>query len=240
MTALIIIVCLFALFLLILLSNIKLTVKYDSDGIVVKAGIWFIRLTLVGGAKKRIKKRDFKIKKFRARTKRVLKKYNKKQLKKTDKKSKEAEKQESEENKSSKKKKSTLIPSSPKELIEMVRTIFGDFFKRFPGYLHIKFNRLVIGVGGKDAHDIAIKYGETVQGTQYLITYLGRISNLKKTRNAVVSVYPDFACGKWNAGLDIEASIKIINILRLGIRVISGFFKYKKNKQKKLSEKKAI
>lgn len=242
MTALIVILCILALFLLLLLSKIRLFVKYDADGITVKAGIWFLRKNIIGGESKQINKKDFRIKRFRARSKKVLKKYNKKQLKKTDKKTKGYETKENTENdegNSSKKKKSALIPSSPKELVDMVRTVFGKFFKKFPGYLYIKCSRLVIGVGGKDAHDIAVKYGETVQAVQYLITFLGEISNLKEARSSVISVYPDFASGKWEAQIDIEASIRLINILRLGVQVLKGFFKHRKNRQVKLSEKKA-
>lgn len=222
LTPLIVIACIIAFLLLLLLSRIKFAVKYDSDGFAVKAGIWFIWLTVAGGKAKKVKKSDFKIKKFRSRCRKVLKKYNKNRLKELNKKT--------EKPKEQKKKKSSLIPSSPRELIGMVKSIFGEIIKRFPGYLHIKCKKLIISVGGNDAHDIAVKYGETVQAAQYLITFLGEVSHLKEASSSEISIYPDFACGKWNAQLEIQAGIRIINIIRLGLSVIVGFFRYKKQR----------
>ena len=220
MTGIIILVGIIVLISLLLLSYIKLYLIYDQNGITVSAGIWFIRFRIAGGEKKKINKKAFKINKFRAKCKRTLKKYEKKHKKKNA--------EPAAEKKKDKNKKSSLIPSSPKELIQLLREILGVIIKRFPKYLHIKCKTILLSVGGKDAHDVAIKYGETVQALQYLISFLGEATNLTKTHNSEIAVYPDFASGKWDARVNIEGKIRILSILKLGAYLIAGFLRFKK------------
>lgn len=208
--------CVIALILLILLLRIRLSLSYrDGDaGITVK--ILFLRFHIVGKEKKKPKKSDFKIKKFRRRTKKVLAKYRRKRLEKLKK---AANKNKEPETRSEK--------ASPAELVDKAIYIFGDVIKSFPRYLSIDCLTLVVGVGGEDAASVAVNYGVTVQSVQYLATLLNGVTNFKAKKDARVSVYPEFASGKWTADISFVFGLRVIHILKLGFILLKRYIKYK-------------
>lgn len=211
------------LLLLITLLWVKLSLVYNSDGAKVTVKILFFRYMILGKEKKKPKKGDFKIRKFRKRRKKVLNKYQKR-TKKTRKKS---DVKESSEQKKVKKR-------SPKELITKILDIFGVFLKRFPKYLRVDCARLLIGVGGKDAAETAVNYGVTVQSVQYVGTLLNSITNFEATKDAKISVYPDFISEKWTAEINIIMRLRVIHILKLGIILLKGYLGYKLNGKKQV------
>ena len=207
------------LIVFLLLSWLKLTVSYNQkEGISLNAGVLFLNYDLIGDEKKAIKKKDYRINKFRRKSDKKIKKYRKKADKKsrTDK---------------SVKKKTSFITKSPKELVEAIRDIFETFFKRFPGYLRIDCARLKISVGGEDAHKTAIHYGMTIQSVQYLVTSLERVTNVRCVKNTEISVSPDFVTGKWTADVKFVFKLRVIHVIKLGIGVIIGYFRHKNSKK---------
>ena len=219
---------LFLLLLLIMLLWVKLSLVYGENGARVAVKILFFKITVIGKKKRKPNKNDFKIKKFRRRRKRALAKY-KKQLSKTKKKNSET---------TVKKQKSTK-KSTPKELINKLIDIFGLFLKRFPRFLRIDCARLIIGVGGKDAAAVAVSYGVTVQSVQYLGVLLNEVTNFEAKDSAEISVYPDFAGGKWTADIDIVMRLRVIHIVRLGIAVLKGYIRHKFGKKQDKRVKRA-
>lgn len=204
------------LLLIIMLLWVKLSLVYGEDGGRITVKLLFFKITLLGKKDKKIKKWDFKSRRFKRRRKKAILKYQKKLAKR---KKKTAVKSEE---KSAVKKK-----TSKKETIGKLLDIFGVFLKRFPRYLRIDCAKLIIGVGGSDAAAVAVNYGVTVQSVQYIATMLSGVTNFKARNDARISVYPDFAGGKWAADIDIVMRLRIIHIIKLGVIVLKQYLKQK-------------
>jgi hypothetical protein len=204
------------LLILIALLWVKLSLVYDDGGVGVSVKILFFKITLLGKKEKRLRKRDFKIKKFRRRRKKVIKKYRKKLEKKNKKTAKKTEEKTAVKKKVSK-----------KEAVAKIIDIFSAFLNRFPKYLRIDCARLIIGVGGKDAAAVAVSYGGVVQSVQYVAALLNGVTNFKATDTDKIYVYPDFAEGKWTADISIIMRLRIIHIIKLGIIVLRQYLKQK-------------
>ena len=208
---------LLALTLIVLVFSLFVAVK-----------ILLFRIDITEKAEAKIDKNKFKIKRFRRRRDKVLKKYKIKTAGKP-KENKTDDSNESSENLKKATPKNKL--KNPRQLISKISALFGEMLKVFPRYLHIEFKKLIIGVGGKDAADIAIKTGAVMQSVQYLVTYLEGLTNVKKLKGGQVYVYPVFVEGKWSAEVDISAYIRFGNVLRLGILFIKNYIKYKAKKK---------
>ena len=212
----------------VLFIKIRLLFQFSGGNITVAVKILFFRIDITEKAETKINKNKYKIKKFRRRRDKVLKKYKIK----TDGKNLNEKNADANENTEDQESEKTKKKMGPKQLVNMISELFGELLKRFPKYLHIEFKRLVIGVGGKDAADIAIKTGAVMQTVQYLVTSFGSLTNIKKTKDGQVYVYPVFVEGKWCAEVDISAYIRVGNVLRLGIIFIKNYLKRKiKNKK---------
>ena len=212
------------LIIALLFTRIRLLFQFSGGDVTVAVKILFFRIDITEKAETEINKRKYKIRRFRRRRDKVLKKYK---IKTENKKKKAEEPKKKNEGETPKKK-----IKNPKQLINTVRELFGEMIKRFPRYLHIEFRKLIIGVGGKDAADIAIKTGAVMQMVQYLITSLKSLTNVRRVKGGQVCVYPVFVEGKWSAEADISAYIRIGNVLRLGIVFIKNYLKYKLKKKK--------
>lgn len=212
----------------LLFTKIRLLFQFSGGNITVAVKILFFRIDITEKAETKINKNKYKIKKFRRRRDKVLKKYKIK----TDGKNLNEKNADANENTEDQESENPKKKMGPKQLVNMISELFGELLKRFPKYLHIEFKRLVIGVGGKDAADIAIKTGAVMQAVQYLVTSFGSLTNIKKTKDGQVYVYPVFVEGKWCAEVDVSAYIRVGNVLRLGIIFIKNYLKRKiKNKK---------
>ena len=218
----------FALIVALLLVKIKLLFQFSEGDISVAVKLLFFKIDITEKAEDTINKNKFKIKSFRRRRDKVLKKYkiktaDKPKANKTD------ETKESSENTEKATNKKKL--KNPKQLISKISALFGEMLKIFPRYLHIEFKKMIIGVGGKDASDIALKTGTVMHAVQYLVTYLEGLTNVKKLKGGQVYVYPVFVEGKWSAEVDIRAYIRVVNVLRLGVVFVKNYLKYKIKKK---------
>ncbi len=231
MTALVTVGIILILFFVIAVTRLKFRFAY-VDGIVATAQVLFIKLRIYPKKKRKYKVKNFKIKKFRKRTKRNIKhaesKAERKRLRaerKKNRKKKKSGAEGSEAEQSGRKKRDV------KPLVRMLLRILKVFIQRFPRYLQITVSRFVIGVATDDAANTAVTYGYVCQSAQYLITYIKLNSNLKQTRKAVVSVYPDFTTDKSKIELDVTLSIRIWQVLALGITLALAYLN-KGNKSK--------
>ena len=215
------------LILIIMLSWIKLSLIYDEGGVIIAVKVLFFKITVVG-KKKKHKKSDYKLSKFRRRRKKALRKYRKR----LEKQKKKAAKKTEEESKPKKK-------VSKKETIGKLLDIFAAFLKKFPKYLRVDCARLIIGVGGKDAAETAISYGVTVQSVQYIGTLLNNVTNFEAKKGAQIDVYPEFASGKWTADINIVMRLRVIHIINLGIIVLKQYIKQKLGGKKPTKENNA-
>ena len=231
MTALVTVGIILIVFFAIAMTRLKFRLAY-VDGIVATAQVLFIKLRIYPKKKRKYKVKDFKIKRFRKRTKRNIQraeaKAERKRLRAEKKKNRKKKKSGSDEVECEQggKKKRAIKP-----LVRMLLRVLKVFIQRFPRYLQITVSRLVIGVATDDAANTAVTYGYVCQSAQYLITYIKLNSNLKQTRKAVVSVYPDFTAVKPKIELDVTLSIRIWQVIALGIALALAYLN-KGNKSK--------
>ena len=216
MVLLIILAAILLLLAFILFANARVEVGYGKNGPSVTVKFWFFSYRIAGKKKKRIKKKDYKIRRFKRRKNRVMKKYKVKSKSKKPKKETET----------------SPVKRSLREKIDDVYRLFEATLKKFPGYLKVYCKKLVISVGGKDAHNIAMNYGAVIQCVQYAITAVGSYTNLYKTKNADVRIYPDFCHGKWNAEIDFTFKIRTVSGIRLGLTLLKSYLSRKKQKPK--------
>lgn len=216
MIAITVILCIVLLLFLLMIMPVKLSLKYKDSRVGAYVMILFFRFELYANKKQRIKKSDFKIKRFRRKRDKALKKYRMKKAPKKAVKKETGKKQK-----------------SPLTLIRSLKLILWDAFTLFGK--HLKFNKFKINVtvGGSDAAKTALNYGYTIQALQYLVTYLEMISNLDKAKNKSAEVNASFKDGKWDADLDIVLSLRFIHVFKIGISALGGYLKYKNTNKNK-------
>ncbi len=227
MTALIVIAAMILVIAVILSVRIRFRIIYEDDRPQIFAKVLFFKFYLAGEPERPLRLRDFKIARFRKRRDNVLKKYNDKrleQLKKT------APKKTEEKPKEKTKK-------SPAALIDDVKRLLEGILERFPRYLNVRVNHLVIRVGAEDAHKTAMLYGEAIQALQYLIAFLRSACKLKKKNGADVGVYPDFLEKGFGLKADIEAHIRVLGVLSIGIKFLKNFLKRRSRSKRAVKNK---
>ena len=235
MTALIIIGAILTVFAIIGITRLKFRVAYIDDDIVAVAQVWFIKFRVYPKKKRKVDPKDFKIKRFKRRIKgnvkraetKVKKKRLKAEKKKNKKKARDPNASVSEPNA---KKKRAIKP-----LVRLLLRIIKVFIKKFPKYLQVTVSRLVIGVGSDDAANTAITYGYAVQTVQYIISYIKLNSNLQQTKKAVISVYPDFTAVKSRLELDVTMSIRVWQLVALGIALVIAYLNKGDNQKEQVS-----
>lgn len=233
MTALIIIGVILLLFLGIAMTRLKFRIAYVDD-IVAVAQVLFIKIRIYPKKIKRLRARNFRIKRFRSRVKRSVSrseiKMEKARLRAEKKKQKKKAKSGDKGSGEGVKKKRDL-----KSLSRLLLRLLKVFIQKFPRYLQVTVSKFVIGVATEDAADTAITYGYVVQSAQYMLTYIKLNSNLKKARKSVVSVYPDFTTDKPKIELDVTLSIRIWQALALGASLALAYLNRGKKENNTLS-----
>ncbi len=218
---LIILACIAALISLILLMRVRLLLTFKDGKINAHAKVLCFKIELYSDKKTKIKKSDYKIKKFRRRRDKVLKQYR---IKKAPKKTVGSE---------TKKK-----HKSPITLIKSLKDMFSDTIKLVGKHHKIDRFRIEVTVGGGDAAKTALNYGYVISALQFLVTYLEGITNLSETKDKSASVKADFNEGKWDARLDISVSARVLHLIKIAISAFKGYSKNKNKSTKKISETK--
>ena len=219
MPALIIILCILLAIVLLMLMRVRLAISFKDGHIRVLLKILFLRFDLFSDKKTRIKKSDFKIKRFRRRRDKVLREYRDKKPPKNTARSEVKKKQ-----------------TSPIQLIDTLKLMLTDAVNLFEKHHRIEKFYVEITVGGNDAAQVAILYGLTVQALQYFVTFAEYTSNLDKTKRKKADVKADFKDGKWDARVDIEGSVRVIHLIKIGLAAMIGYFRHKE----KIKPQKAV
>lgn len=210
-------------------TRLRFRIAY-VDEFVASLQVWFIKIRFFPHkAPKPPKPQKFEIKRFRKRLKKRMRKADKIEEKKLKKQAKanDTEKTEKSEQKSK--------PRDIKGLLDMLIDVLKILLDKFPRYLKTKVDRLVIGVASDDAATTALTYGAVVQSVQYIITLLENKAGLYAGKKSCVSVYPDFTCDKWNAEIDITLSIRIWQVISIGISLLLWYVKRRVGKKSESS-----
>ena len=220
MPIIITVACIILLALALLLTRLRLVISFKDGYLSVKARALFLSFAVFDDKKEKINKHDFRIKKFRKRRDKVIKRYR---IKKSP---------EGAAEKAVKKKKNSPL-TMLRDLKGLLAVLIGMLGK------HLAFDRfnIKIDVGGADAAKVATNYGYVIQYLQYLVTFLEHITNLDKTRSKSAVVNADFATEKWNATVDISISLRVIFALKIAIRALIGYIAYKNKRKPNKAEK---
>lgn len=164
-------------------------------------------------AKKKKKEEKLALKKKKKDEKKQAKKLAKKEAKK---KAKEQEKLDRKAGKPKKEKRSLV------ENISLVTHIVGIFFRRFAKHFRIKVARLNIIIATGDAATTAITYGVAVQGVEYILALLDKVTNVKYKKDAEVYVGVDYLTDKTQVDVSLAFSLRVWHLFDILFRVAFG------------------
>lgn len=173
----------------------------------------------------------------RKRTPRSILKEQKKKQKHLEKVRKKAIKTNSAESKTDQKPKKTF--GEIMALVRMFARILRQISRRFPRYFRITLRRCILTIGGKDAADIAVKYGAARAGVSYLVTVMDRFFTVKTPKSSVLLLEPDFVHGESKFELSMTLSTSLRALIALAIRTFIAYLRCPKPKKSKSGTPKA-
>ena len=202
MTALWIILGIFAFFFILFSIPIHVVVEADSD-VRVHARFLFVKYSLFPMKKRKKKpKTDKKTKK--------TKKGGSAKVKKKD------------ESATKKKPKRDIIG-----LIKLILKLVSAVLRKFPKHFRVRILRYKIVVGTKDAAKTALLYGAVTGLSSRLFELLKRGTRFRVKKKSDVNVYADFIGEKIKADIGIDISLTIIGILSMLMAAGIAFVKAK-------------
>lgn len=205
----------------------RISAVFREKQLDVRLKVLFLSFELYGNKKENLNKSDFKIRKFRRRRDKVLKKYKVKStpLGELKKKIINGIKKLRGSGEGGKKKTSPIV------MIKDLKAMLWDTVCLFGKKHKIDRFDIKINVGGKDASSVAINYGYVITSLQYLVTFLELHTNLDKTKRKSAEVIADFTTEKWDADINVSLSLRTIDIIRLALSAFKGFLKHKIRKR---------
>ena len=217
MTALLIVLSIFALLLLLLLIPVRLSLSF-RETLSISVSYLFLRFPLYP-REKEVRLSDYTPRKLRKRKRKLR---NKRRIEKV----KEAQK--------SRKNKKTL--EKKLRQLRLILAILKHVYKNILSAVHLRVKRFYVTVATDDAAKTAILYGIAAQSTSYLLALLKAYTKTSVKRG-FVDVVADF-CGK-ESTLDVNLvfSITPCSLLLLGIRTAFLFLKQKQPDKNKDGEK---
>ncbi len=206
------IILLVILFLICLIPflRVRLCLAYDED-LTVKLKILFIPYTLFPQKQKRIRAKDFSIKKLQ-------KKQKKQKTKKSTKKAKEETKDKN---------------KNINEILELIKIILDNVLSPFGRYLKLEIAKIHVKIGTDDAAKTAVYYGLASQSVAYIVEFLSNLTNVSVKSKKSISVVPDFASDKSDAIINITFGLRIWHAVSLATKFYLGYNNLKENKQQK-------
>ncbi len=220
MTALWILLGIALFFFLIAMTKITLILS-TAEGFSASLRILFLKIRLAPKKEKPPKLRKFRIKAFR----KWRLKEEKKLLQSEKKKEKKKKKAPAEEEKEKKKKPKRPLRQTVAFGFDLVRYVAVRAVLKFGHYLKIDVRRFAVTVGGEDPAKTAVTYGAVSQATAYLFAFLERHANLRYPRGegTPVTVGVDFLSPKSLFLIDLSFSIRIWQILAVGVTALKGY-----------------
>ena len=209
---------------LVLIAMIRVKAHVTSAGnLALELKILFFKFPLFPKPeKKKLRLKDYKIKRYRKneakKAEKEAKKAAKKQKKKAQKKSKSPAKPT--DATAEKKEKKDIVG-----LVETVLSVAKVFLSRFGHHLRIDVKKIVLTVATGDAAKTAILYGAVCGAMQGLVTFLENKANFKTDRDSDIRVEIDFLAEKPSADIDLAFSFRIWQIFDLAFRSLFAFIK---------------
>ncbi len=218
MTALIVIGIILLVFFGI--GAIRATVYLDyKDDIALSVSVLGIRIGILPKKERKVDINKYSAKKFRkmlakkqaAEEKKLAKKKKKDELKakkKLEKKQKkDAEKQYAKEHPDEPKKEKKKL--SLGQIFSLVGGVLTKLFTRFGRHFRIKVARLNITVATGDAASTAVLYGVAVQGVEYILALLDKMTNISCRKDAEVNVNVDYLSDDVAVNIALAFSLRV-------------------------------
>lgn len=119
-------------------------------------------------------------------------------------------------------------PKAPlDQTLRMILELLKIFFVRFGHHLHIHLTRLRLTVATGDAARTAILWGAVCPTVHAILELLDRGTNLHFCPNSDIDVRADFVGEKITADICIAFSLRVWNLLDIGLRLLFGYLKHK-------------
>lgn len=212
---------------------LRIFLIYEGDDLRLFAKLLFYKADILDDIDRDIKKSDYKIRKFRRRRDKAIKKYKMQYtpvkiiLRGIIKRFNKLRQGYGDGAGGSGKKKSIgVLLQELKIILWRALVLLGNKHK-------VRKFDIKVRVGGEDAFDVSQNYGYTVQAVQYLVTFLERYTNLDKANNKSAEIVADFAEKKWDTNINIVVSLKVIDILRILFRALTDYETFMSKKRKK-------
>lgn|GEM_PF-2296399 len=211
MTALIIIAAVILLFVFLLTRYAGVILRY-SDDFVLTVTYGIIRVT-PGGKKKKPKK---------------AKKEKKKKAEETS-----TAGEETEEDRLLKKKKKRETREAIFEMIRAVKEILPKFF----GKMHFKSAKLHAKIAAGDAAATALTCGGAKAAASLLFETIDNLAVLDRGSEKNVAIEPDYTSDKSQYDIDLRFKIRVIWVVKYGLKVLKEFIKFKIKQDKNKIER---
>lgn len=204
-----------------LLIFLKISVCVISAGdFKLKIGIGIFKFTIFPSKPKELRLSDYRIDKFRKKQKKKQESEKNNKLKRQKKR---ADKSSVTEEKTLDKKK--MFDGGISEMIEKLTDVASVFILLFGKHLVIKVKKVYVSVGSSDAATTALLYAGVCSAVACLFELLETCTNLRKTKNAIISVVPDYTNEKTVTDIDITFSFRVWQIFDMLIRTLIAYFK---------------
>lgn len=100
----------------------------------------------------------------------------------------------------------------------------------FFGKLHFRFLKTNIIIACDDAATTALAYGAVSSNVAYIIEVINHFSNIDVRKSSEINISTNFISRKSHIDFLVDMRIRTINLLKMGIKVLKAFMKYKKDK----------
>lgn len=204
------------LIILLLHLRVRLAIRYEDD-LSVSLKILCFNIPLFPKVQKKLKHKDYSVKKLRKRQKKL-------ENKKAKKEKKSAEKQQ----KPKKELKKTIT-----EALELIKIVLEYVMPPFGKYFKLEILKLKIKVGTSDPAKTAVTYGVVSQSVAYIIELLSNITNVDVKKQNSIQVSADFLSEKTDADINIILNLKVWHSISLAFKFCMGFLKTRSKKTTK-------
>lgn len=196
----------------IAMIRISVTVSMDT-ALSVKLKIFCFTIPLVPGKEKKIRLKDFTIRRFRRRRKKEKEKERRREQKKQKKQEKQKKKKNAETQEKEKKKKFSL--SELPKLVSLAKKLIGCLGRHVRRDIRIRLSLLDVRIGSGDAAKTAELFGVVSQSASYLLTLLDENMHLELPDDACLSVSPDFLAEKTEVKLHLTVWLRVHHVFSL-------------------------
>ncbi len=203
--------------LLLLSLRGSVTIKYDGE-LSLWLRVLFVKIKILPSQKKGKKIHSMSKKKSEKIKNDLKKRAEKKRLKAEEKRARKDEKK-----KNKKKKTAQELLDDVSDIAGLVKIILSKFFKR----IRVKVARFNITVATGDAATTAIAYGAICQAVSYTIALLESSRNVSGLSHSHIDIRTDFCAEAPSADIKISFSLRVWNLLEIGIAALVRFIKNK-------------